>query len=37
LPGRDLSLTTGVEPIRSKTDRAPFKLATGVLVFLEGT
>src|SRR5215470_13858880 len=34
LPGSVLSFTTGVEPIRSRTDRAPLKLITSVLVFL---
>src|SRR6266545_872402 len=33
IPGRALSLTTGVEPIRSRTDRAPFKFATMLPVF----
>src|ERR1044071_4129491 len=28
-PGSALSLTTGVEPIRSRTDLAPFKFVTG--------
>jgi len=36
LPARDLSFTTGVEPMRSKMDRAPFKIATAMLVFLGG-
>jgi hypothetical protein len=36
LPGRALNFSTGVEPIRSKMDRAPFELATGMPVFLEG-
>src|SRR5262245_56823245 len=36
LSGRALSFTTGVEPIRSRTDRAPFKPATICSSFLVG-
>jgi len=35
-PGSALSFTTGVDPIRSRTDPAPFKFATVLLVFREG-
>src|SRR5687768_13063079 len=36
LSARARSLTTGVEPIRSSTDRAPFMLATRFSTFLVG-